>query len=271
MSTSTPLFEVADLTVRYRLRGRRRGHDRSLLALDRVDLCWNEGETLALVGESGSGKSTLGRVLIGLQTPTSGWVRYRGQDVAAVDRSQFRREIQMVFQDPYQSLNPRHPIGRQVMAGLDIHAIGEPGADRIALALAAMEAAGLTPPEAYWHRFPHQLSGGERQRVVIAGAMALDPMALVCDEPVSALDVSVRAQVLQMLAGLRSEQGLGLLFITHDVGLARQMADRVAVLRHGQLVEHGPTAEVLEDPQHDYTKALIAAVPGIRGRRTGWE
>lgn len=257
-----PLFELENLAVRYRMRGRNRG--KLLNALDGVDLSWMQNETLALVGESGSGKTTLGRVLLGLVQPTSGTVRYRGQELRRVDRSRFRREVQMIFQDPYQSLNPRSPVSRQVSAGLEIHRIGEPGVERTAIGLAALDAAGLRPPESYWHRFPHQLSGGERQRVVIAGAMALDPLALVCDEPVSALDVSVRAQVLQLLANLRQEQGLALLFITHDIALARQMSDRVAVLYRGKLVEHGPTAQVLEHPQHDYTKALLAAVPGVR-------
>lgn len=262
----SPLFEVDHLSVRYRMRGRRRTESKYLDALDSVSLAWNEGETLALVGESGSGKTTLGRVLMGLTQPTSGAVRYRGTDVGKLDRSTFRREVQMVFQDPYQSLNPRSTVGTQVAAGLHIHSIGDSPVERIALGLAAVEAAGLTPPEAYWSRFPHQLSGGERQRVVIAGAMALEPRALICDEPVSALDVSVRAQVLQLLATLRREQQLSLLFITHDVGLARQMSDRIVVLYEGRLVEQGRTVDVLSDPQHDYTKALLAAVPKVRSR-----
>jgi peptide/nickel transport system ATP-binding protein len=258
-----PLFAAADLRVRYRMRGRRHGGSRYLDALDGVDLAWHENETLALVGESGSGKTTLGRVLLGLVRPTSGSVRYRGRDVHDLERAQFRREVQMIFQDPYQSLNPRASVGTQVTAGLHIHRIGSSPTERAAIGLAAMAAAGLVPPEVYWPKYPHQLSGGERQRVIIAGAMALDPRALICDEPVSALDVSVRAQVLQLLATLRREQQLSLLFITHDVGLARQMSDRIVVLYHGRIVEQGRTADVLADPQHDYTKALLAAVPRI--------
>lgn len=260
------LFETVDLGVRYRMRRRQAGTGRYLDALDQVSLSWHEGETLALVGESGSGKSTLGRVLLGLIQPTAGEVRYRGQALRAVDRQSFRREVQLIFQDPYQSLNPRGQVSSQVSAGLEIHRVGRPGPERVAIGLAAMDAAGLRPPESYWHRYPHELSGGERQRVVIAGAMALDPSALICDEPVSALDVSVRAQVLQVLAGLRQTRGLSLLFITHDVSLARQMADRIAVLYRGRLVEVGATQQVLESPQHDYTKALLAAVPGARLR-----
>lgn len=266
--TDDALFEIDELTVRYRMRRRQARAGRYLKALDRVSLRWNQGETLALVGESGSGKSTLGRALLGLIQPASGSVRYRGQELRSVDRTSFRREVQIIFQDPYQSLNPRSPVSRQVSAGLDIHRVGRPGPQRVAIGLAALDAAGLRPPETYWHRYPHQLSGGERQRVVIAGAMALAPSVLICDEPVSALDISVRAQVLQVLAGLRRDRGLSLLFITHDVSLARQMADRVAVLYQGRLVEQGPTEQILQDPQHDYTKELLAAVPGARLRST---
>ena len=266
VSAGDACFEVENVSVRFPLRGRRPGQPRSLLALDAVSLAWRESETLALVGESGSGKSTLGRVLVGLQTPTSGSVSLRGRRLGDVPTEELRREVQLILQDPYQSLNPRRSVGRQVLAGLDIHGIGTPGAQRTALALAALESAGLTPPGDWWGRYPHQLSGGQRQRAVIAGAMALGPAALVCDEPVSALDVSVRAQVLTVLDGLRREQGLGLLFITHDVALARQMTERIAVLYRGQLVEQGDTAEVLANPRHDYTRALLAAVPRARRR-----
>jgi ABC-type glutathione transport system ATPase component len=261
--SEAPLLEADDVGVRYRVRGRSRGGGRYLSALDHVSLAWREGETLALVGESGSGKSTLGRVLLGLLPPTSGQVRYRGRPISTVPERQLRRAVQLIFQDPYQSLSPRSTVGSQVSAGLAIHRIGDPGVERTSIGLAALAAAGLNPPEVFWHRYPHQLSGGERQRVVIAGAMALGPRALVCDEPVSALDVSVRAQVLNVLAALRTEQRLSLLFITHDVGLARQMSDRIVVLYRGSVVEEGPTATVLADPQHDYTKRLLAAVPAV--------
>jgi ABC-type oligopeptide transport system ATPase subunit len=258
------LFETTDVGMRFKLRRDRSGRRRVIDALAEVNLTWDEGETLALVGESGSGKSTLGRVLLGLITPTSGAVRCRGRPLRSVDLRAFRRAVQVVFQDPYQSLNPRKTIGTQVLAGLEIHGVGTSGTDRVARGLAALEAAGLSPAVRFWDRFPHELSGGQRQRAVIAGAIVLDPTALVCDEPVSALDVSVRAQVLQLLADLRREQRLSLLFITHDVGLARQMSDRVVVLHQGRIVEHGPTGEVLDNPQHDYTKALLAAVPKVR-------
>ncbi len=262
----TPLLEASDVSVRYRIRGRSRRGSRYLTALDGVSLSWRAGETLALVGESGSGKSTLGRVLLGLIAPTGGTVRYGTQPLTGAVRRRLSREVQLIFQDPYQSLNPRSTVGAQVLAGLQIHRIGAPGVERTAIGLAALSAAGLNPPEVFWHRYPHQLSGGERQRVVIAGAMALGPTALVCDEPVSALDVSVRAQVLNVLADLRAERGLSLLFITHDVSLARQMSNRIIVLYRGRIVEEGPTATVLADPQHDYTKRLLAAVPTVPAR-----
>ncbi|MBN9618965.1 MAG: ABC transporter ATP-binding protein [Actinobacteria bacterium] len=262
----TALFETQDLTVQFRVRRGRHATLRRLTALDHVTVRWDEGETLALVGESGSGKTTLGRVLLGLQPPTSGSVTYAGRPIRATPRLAFRRRVQAVFQDPYQSLNPRATVGAHLLAGLAIHSLGQRGVERVAMGLAALEAAGLTPPERFWNRYPHELSGGQRQRVVIAGAIALGPQALICDEPVSALDVSVRAQVLQLLDQLRTAQGLSLLFITHDVGLARQMSDRIAVLYEGQLVEYGPTATVLDDPQHEYTRRLLAAVPTIKRR-----
>lgn len=261
-----PLLEAVDVSVRYRVRGRHQGGERYLTALDAVNLTWREGETLALVGESGSGKSTLGRVLLGLLPPSSGHVEYGGKPITKAAERQLRRDVQLIFQDPYQSLSPRSTVGAQVSAGLEIHGIGEPGVERTAIGLAALSAAGLHPPEVFWRRYPHQLSGGERQRVVIAGAMALGPRALVCDEPVSALDVSVRAQVLNVLATLRAKRGLSLLFITHDVSLARQMSHRIIVLYRGQVVEEGDTATVLAHPQHDYTKRLLAAVPKVPAR-----
>lgn len=263
MTEPRALLQADHVSVRYRVRGRGDG-GRYLTALDDVTFSWQEGETVALVGESGSGKSTLGRVLLGLQPATSGQVHFEGRPLSADAVKTMRREVQLIFQDPYQSLNPRKPVSQQVSAGLEIHDIGSDTVERTAIGLAALASAGLNPPETYWTRYPHQLSGGERQRVVIAGAMALSARALICDEPVSALDVSVRAQVLAVLAGLREERGLSLLFITHDISLARQMSDRIVVLYRGRVVEEGETAAVLDAPQHEYTKRLLAAVPRVR-------
>jgi oligopeptide/dipeptide ABC transporter ATP-binding protein len=222
---------------------------------------WHRGEVLGIVGESGCGKSTLGRTLLGLQEPTGGDVLFDGKPLGDADMRALRRRIQMVFQDPYQSLNPRQSVGSLVQEPLAIHRIGKKGIERIQRAVAALEAAGLRPAERFWERYPHELSGGQRQRVVIACAMVLQPEGLVCDEPVSALDVSVRAQVLEVLMDLKEERGLGLIFITHDIGLAWALCDRVAVMYLGRVVETGSTEQVIASPQHPYSQSLLSVVP----------
>ncbi len=260
MSTTatTPLFEVRDLQVHFPIR---RSGGQVARALDGVDLEWRRGEVLGIVGESGCGKSTLGRALLGLQATTSGEILVDGEPLEDADLRAVRRRVQMVFQDPYQSLNPRQTVGAQVLEPLAIHGIGARGADRIARGVAVLEAAGLRPAARFWDRYPHELSGGQRQRVVIAAAMALQPEALICDEPVSALDVSVRAQVLHVLMTLKRERGLSLIFITHDLGLAWALCDRIAVMYLGRMVETGTAEQVIGDPRHPYTKALLSVVP----------
>jgi oligopeptide/dipeptide ABC transporter ATP-binding protein len=261
MSVATEaLFETRGLQVHFRSRG-----GRVVRALDGVDLRWERGEVLGIVGESGCGKSTLGRTLLGLQRPTGGEVLAHGKPLRTHDLRALRRRVQMVFQDPYQSLNPRMTAADQVREPLAVHRIGS-RADRIRRAAEVMEECGLAPVERYWDRYPHELSGGQRQRVAIAAAMALAPEALVCDEPVSALDVSISAQVLSLLDRLRTERGLSLIFITHDVGLAWALCDRVAVMYLGRVVEQGPTAQVLGAPQHPYTRALLSVAPVPRPR-----
>ncbi len=255
-----PIFEARDLHVRFESRARR-GQRRVVRALDGVDISWNRGEVLGVVGESGCGKSTLGRALLGLEPPTSGTISFEGTPLGETDLRALRRRVQMVFQDPYQSLNPRQTVGSLVMEPLAIHGIGKKGIERIQAGVAALEDAGLRPAERYWDRYPHELSGGQRQRVVIASAMVLEPEGLVCDEPVSALDVSVRAQVLQVLMELKASRGLALIFITHDIGLAWALCDRVVVMYLGRVVESGTTEEVIGDPQHPYTRALLSVVP----------
>jgi oligopeptide/dipeptide ABC transporter ATP-binding protein len=256
---SDALYEARDLHITYR-----RGRGPLVRAVDGVDLVWNKGETLGLVGESGCGKSTLAKALVGLEPASSGTIEFDG---APVDRDlrALRRRVQLIFQDPYQSMNPRRTIGAQVQEGLAASGL-RAGPERIARAVAALHDAGLSPADRFWNRFPHELSGGQRQRVVIAAALALEPEALVCDEPVSALDVSVRTQVLRLLSDLRVSRGLSLLLITHDVGLAWSMCDRVAVMYLGRIVELGTTEQVLGDPQHPYTKALLAVAPRIEPR-----
>jgi len=216
---------------------------------------------LGIVGESGCGKSTLGRALLGLQAPTDGEVLADGKPLRGSDMRALRRRVQMVFQDPYQSLSPRQTVGDIVTEPLAIHRIGRKGIERTQRGVAALENAGLRPAERYWDRYPHELSGGQRQRVVIASAMALEPEGLLCDEPVSALDVSVRAQVLHLLMELKRDRGLGLIFITHDLGLAWTLCDRIAVMYLGRIIETGTTEDVIGNPQHPYTRSLLSVVP----------
>jgi peptide/nickel transport system ATP-binding protein len=254
----TPLAEARGIEVEFRRRGR------TVRALDGVDLEWRQNEVLGVVGESGCGKTTLARTLLGLEQPSAGQLRFEGNPLDRAGGRALRQKLQMVFQDPYQSLNPRMRVSELVQEPLRMHGMAR--SDRILRAAGALEDAGLAPAERFWNRYPHELSGGQRQRVAIASALAPEPAGLVCDEPVSALDVSVRAQVLHLLLGLRRARGLALLLITHDIGLAWALCDRVAVMYLGRVVEIGNAADVLERPQHPYTRALIAVAPSTRPR-----
>lgn len=232
-----------------------------LHAVTQVDLTVYEGETLALVGESGCGKSTLGRLLLGLLPPTGGQVFFAGQDLAALapaDLRALRRQMQMVFQDTAASLNPRWNVGDILAEPLRIHRLCPPS-DYPARCAALLEQVGL--PRQLLERFPHELSGGQRQRVGIARALALSPRLVVCDEPVSALDVSVQAQVLNLLSDLQEARGLTYVLISHDLGVVRHSADRVCVMFLGRVCEIGPTKALFTSPRHPYTKFLLAAVP----------
>ncbi|GAB2997307.1 ABC transporter ATP-binding protein [Amycolatopsis acidiphila] len=224
-----------------------------------VDLRVHRNEIVALVGQSGSGKTTLARTLLGLQKPTSGEILFEGTPPTARGLKAYRRQVQLVLQDPTSALNPRHTVYEAVAEGPRIH--GLPGDER-QLVTEALEAAELRPAEQFLSRLPHELSGGQRQRVVIAGALALRPSVLVADEPVASLDASVRGEILGLLLRLRRELGLAGLVITHDLGLAWNIADRVAVMYRGELVEVGSVEEVLLEPRHDYTRSLLAALPG---------
>jgi oligopeptide/dipeptide ABC transporter ATP-binding protein len=256
------LIEVRDLQVHFRARGR------TARAVDDVSFDWRRGEILGLVGESGCGKSTLARALLGLVETAGGTVALEGAEIR--DRPSLRvlrRRVQMIFQDPYQTLNPRQRVGAIVAEPLIIQGIPRAEhAERVSRALADV---GLDA-DTYRDRYPHQLSGGQRQRVAIAAALVLEPDGLICDEPVSMLDVSVRAQILEVLLGLRERRGLALLFITHDLSLAWALCDRIAVMYLGRVVEEGSAVDVIEHPGHPYTQALVAAVPvpvpGGRGR-----
>jgi ABC-type glutathione transport system ATPase component len=234
-----------------------------VVAVDGVSLDVGPGETVALVGESGSGKSTLGRLLVGLLRPDAGRVQYGERVLAEMSRAElvgFRRDVQIIFQDPYASLNPRLTVGSMLREVLTVHELAE-GAGADARVSMLLDRVGLDP--AAVRRYPHEFSGGQRQRLCIARALAVEPRIIVADEPVSALDVSVQAKVLGLLKVLQRELDLGYLFISHDLAVVRRLADRVAVMRDGRIVEAGPVATVYSTPVHDYTKALLAAVPRV--------
>jgi oligopeptide/dipeptide ABC transporter ATP-binding protein len=236
-------------------------------ALRGVDLAIARGEALGVVGESGSGKSTLGRVALGLLEPDSGAVRFDGASVAGASKAKWRalrKRMQIVFQDPYGSLDPRRRVGAQIADGLAIHDL-VPSGQRAAKVAELLALVGLPPEHAA--RFPHEFSGGQRQRVGIARALATGPDFLVADEPVSALDVSIQAQIVGLLARLRAELGLAMLFVSHDLRVVRRLCDRVQVLYLGRTMEEGPTAQVFEAPAHPYTRALLAAAPRLDGTR----
>jgi peptide/nickel transport system ATP-binding protein len=253
--SDVPLLELRGLHVQYR--GRRGVIAR---AVDGVDLALAKGEVLALVGESGCGKTTLARTILGLERPADGEVRYRGEPLR-YDRGtlkRFRREAQMVFQDPTGALNVRQTIYEAVAEGLRVQNVECDEEARVAEALGQ---AGLRPPERFFARYPYEVSGGQRQRVVIAGAMVLKPELLIADEPVSSLDASVRGEILALMLGLVRETGVTMLVVTHDLGLAWNIADRIAVMYLGRIVEQGTTEELLSSPRHPYTQALLSVVP----------
>jgi oligopeptide/dipeptide ABC transporter ATP-binding protein len=254
------MLEAIDLVKRFPVRGSSSGQE--VRALNGVSLTVARGETLGIVGESGCGKSTLAEVLVRLQQPTSGRVILDGVDLTALRGAELRRQrrkIQLVFQDPYSSLPPRQTVGRTLTEVLQVHRIGSSGAARLARMRELLDLVGLATGHA--DRYPHELSGGQRQRVGIARALAVEPAILLLDEPVSALDVSVRAEVMNLLARLRDELDLGYLFISHDVAMVRQLSDRVAVMYLGRIVEQGPWQPVLDAPIHPYTSGLRGAVP----------
>jgi len=233
-------------------------------AVDGVDLQLRRGEVIALVGESGCGKSTLSLTLMGLEEATEGEVFFEGRDITHADpreRKAIRQRIQMVFQDPYESLNPTQSIEEIVSEPLVVHGLTPDPDSRRERVRRALEDSGLKPADDYLHRFPHQLSGGQRQRVVIAGALVLKPQILLADEPVSMLDVSIRAEIINLLADLRRTRGISVIFITHDLGTVGYFADRVAVMYLGRIVEIGTMPDVLKNPQHPYAQALLSVIP----------
>ncbi|GAB3537393.1 ABC transporter ATP-binding protein [Arthrobacter tecti] len=255
------VIEVKDLTKVFKLRGSW-GKSTDFKAVDGVSFSIARGTTTAVVGESGSGKSTVARMVLGLEAATDGHILFDGVDITSLGRKEmfdFRRRVQPIFQDPYGSLDPMYNIFRTIEEPLRVHGVG----DRKSREKKVRELLDqVSLPAAMMRRFPNELSGGQRQRVAIARALALDPEVVICDEAVSALDVLVQAQILNLLAELQSELGLSYLFITHDLAVVRQIADHVCVMQKGQLVEKGTTDDVFDNPQTDYTQALLAAIPG---------
>jgi oligopeptide/dipeptide ABC transporter ATP-binding protein len=268
-AAGAPLLEVTDLVTQYPVRrglieAARRTPRRHVHAVDGVSFSLRRGEMMALVGESGCGKTSTVQTILGMVKPASGAVRLSGTDIAGLPERRLRplrRKVQMIYQDPYESLDPRFRVRQTVEEPMLVHGIGRSSAERRELIIAALEQAGLSPADAYLERYPHELSGGQRQRVAIASALVLGPDLLLADEPVSMLDVSVRAGVLALLDELRRTADMGILMITHDLSTAAHFADKIAVMYLGRIVEVGTARQLVADPQHPYTKALLSVVP----------
>jgi oligopeptide/dipeptide ABC transporter ATP-binding protein len=268
-AAGTPLVRLEGLQVWFPIRGSimdqvRRRPAGFVRAVDGIDLDIRDGEVLALVGESGSGKTTTGRVIVRLTRPTSGRLVFEGQDATELRGAAakaYRLRVQLIFQDPYETLDPKQTIRDFVAEPLEVNGLAKDPVERDARVVEALEAAGLRPASDFLFRYPHELSGGQRQRVVIAGALVMDPEVIVADEPVSMLDVSIRTELLRLMLDLRKERGLTYLFITHDLALAWVIADRIAVMYLGKIMEIGPAERVIRSPRNPYTQALVSVSP----------
>jgi len=253
--TGDPILKLRELRKHFTVAGR------SLKAVNGVSLDVERGETFGLVGESGCGKSTLGRLIKQIYTPTSGTIHFDGvnsTDIKGKARRIFTRKMQMIFQDPYSSLNPRMTVGEIIGEGLAIHNMGS-RRERVEKVRAMMERIGLNPE--YENRFPHEFSGGQRQRIAIGRALVVEPDMVVCDEPISALDVSIQGQIVNLLKSLQRSRGLTYLFVAHDLSMVKYISDRVGVMYLGRLVEVAPKAQLFEAPRHPYTQALLSSIP----------
>lgn len=258
----TPYLQIDGLRTWFRVGGGFLSRAKTVRAVDGVTFDVNLGETFGLVGESGCGKSTLGRTIVRINRPTEGTIRVDGRDVTKLkgnELSEFRRQVQYVFQDPYASLNPRMTVGEIIREPMDIHGILSGRKERDARVAQLLETVGLKPDHQL--RYPHEFSGGQRQRISIARTLALEPRFIICDEPISALDVSIQAQIINLLKQIQEETGIGYLFIAHDIGMVKHISDRIGVMYLGHIVEIGSADDVYFRPKHPYTRALLSAIP----------
>lgn len=252
------LLEIKNLKKHFSIKGEKRGHNQ-LRAVEDVSLDIYKGETLGLVGESGSGKTTIGRTILRLYEPTAGQIIYNSVDITGIEMKPYRRKMQYIFQDPYASLDPRMTVGDIIGEPIDIHELAKDKSKRKERIFKLLEEVGLNAEHAM--RYPHEFSGGQRQRIGIARALAVEPEFIVCDEPVSALDVSIQAQIINMLESLQGELGLTYLFIAHDLAVVKHISQRIGVMYLGRIVELNKTKELFETPVHPYTRALLSAIP----------
>lgn len=259
---SNPILKVTDLKVHFPVAGGAFSKKQVVKAVDGINFEIMPGETFGLVGESGCGKSTTGRAIVKIYTPTAGKVEFNGVDITKIkgkELSQFRKNVQMIFQDPYASLNPRMTVGEIIREPMDIHNIYSTKEERESRVRELLEIVGLKPD--HIRRYPHEFSGGQRQRIGIARTLALNPQFIVCDEPISALDVSIQAQVINLLENIQKKMGISYLFIAHDLSMVKHISDRIGVMYLGNMVEIGEADEVYNSPLHPYTQALLSAVP----------
>lgn len=262
MDKKVPILELDDLKVYFYTGGGFLSKKEVVKAVDGISLKIYPGETFGLVGESGCGKSTTGRAIVKINQPTGGTIKVNGKDITKIkgsDLKQFKRDVQMIFQDPYASLNPRMTVGEIIREPMDIHKIYDTKEEREKRVRELLELVGLKPD--HIRRYPHEFSGGQRQRIGIARTLALNPKFIVCDEPISALDVSIQAQVINLLEKIQEEMGISYLFIAHDLSMVKHISDRIGVMYLGNLVEVGDSDEVYENPLHPYTQALLSAIP----------